>query len=109
MWTVIHSKFNLKRVQDMAYTWDDWHKFFLELERPDWARRALKLYLSNIRGTLNKVNYLQYHKELSPIAREAVKKLLCSGVFTDKLRAVKFALVWLRSIFRPFINKEENV
>ena len=108
MGKIRHSKFNLKRVQDLAYIYNDRQHFFLEIGRPEWAEIALRNYVNIVKRAMRKVNYMQYREELSPLAHNAMNKLLHFGTFTDKFRAVKLVFIGLRSIFRPFINKEEN-
>ena len=108
MGKIAGAKINLKHLQDVKYICEDRYRYFQSIGRPDWAKLLWGFYAGTVRNELANVNYLQYRRELSPYVCDALKRLLTSGVFSDKLRAVKFVLFWMRSIFRPFIDKEKN-
>ena len=108
MGKIASAKFSLRLIQDYKYISEDRYRFFQSIGRPEWAKLSWKYYAWAVRTTLERINYMQYRRELSPYVYDALKRLLTSGVFSDKVRAVKFVLSWMCSIFRPFIDKEKN-
>ena len=101
-------KFNVNSYRGHVYAFTDLHKYLLEMGRHDLAEIALRFLAEPLHYAFGRVNYFQYREELSCFAHSTLNNLLLSKNFGNKLRGMKLALIWLRSIFRPFIDKEKN-
>ena len=89
-------------------SYEDQYQYFLSTGRLELADSALVGSIVNLRYALQHVNYLQFRDKLKAPLHDTVKRILLSKPLIRKLRIIKFALVWLRSIFRPFIDKEKH-
>ena len=94
---------------DTLYLYSDRAKYFRSTGKIEWARQSQYAEFHTLKRALKDANYLQYRKELSPYLQEVMSSLLLSFGFRDKLRAAKLFLILLRSILRPFTDKEKNL
>ncbi len=95
-------KFNLKYFQDIEYIYWEWVAYFESRKMREMYEFAFLRTYYLMGGTLHDVNCLQYRKEILPYFFLTMKKLIFSKSFKNKLRAVKLALKFVRSLFRPF-------
>ena len=85
----------------------DRYDYFTEKGMNDFAEMIAVNAYGLLVNTMRVVNYMQFRDEMADFMRDTMKILILSGRINFELRAVKLSLVWLRSIFKPFINKEE--
>lgn len=83
------------------------YEYFTGMGRPELADSALSGVIWSLKYALKHLNYWQFRDELKEPVHETVKRTLLSKPIRRKLRIIKFALVWLSSIFRPFVDKEK--
>ncbi len=85
----------------------DRYDYFTGRGMKDFAEMVAVNAYGLLVNTMRVVNYLQFRDEMAGFMRETMRTLILSGKISFELRAVKLALVCLRSIFKPFIKKEE--
>ena len=85
----------------------DRYSYFTEKGMKELADMTLVNAYGLLVNTMREVNYFQFRNELAPLMRWTMKNLILSCKIGFELRAVKLALVWLRSMFKAFIGKEK--
>lgn len=98
--------FDVKSFIDRKYAAEDRYEYLKSIGMKDFAELAIRGKYGVLMGFFKKVNYFQYRKICRDFARTTLKELALSRNFGNKLRAVRLALFWLRSIFRPFVKDE---
>ena len=89
------------------FTIRDRYKYFTEKGMKELADMTLVNAYGLLVNNMREVNYFQFRKDLAPLMRETMKKLILSCRIGFELRAVKLVFVWLRSMFKPFLKEEE--
>ena len=104
-----HNIFNNYQFKCSLFAFADRYNYFMSINRPDLANLVTRCDHYNFAlGLLNRVNYWQFRKKISPFLRDTIYKLIKSGKFSYWLRIGKLSLYLLRSLFRPYINEEDS-
>ena len=99
--------FSYRHFEGDMTAYQDRYEYFIGLGMPAQADSALSNIIAALKYALKHLNYLQFRDELKEPVYMAVKRTLLSKPIRRKLRIIKFALVWISSIFRPFVDKEK--
>ena len=102
-------KFHYKSFRGHFYAYSDHYEYLLSIGRTDLAQHALRRAAGVLRYALRNVNYVQYRKELHEPVCYTLRKMILSPDTGNKLRSVKLGLIWLRSLFRPYTKKENDL
>ena len=105
--TVRNHSFSYRSFKGHMEAFQDRYECFQQLNMPEAANNALLATLGMLRYALHHVNYFQFRNELKDSIHETLRRALSAKGLKMKLRIVRFALAWLCSIFRPFIDKEK--
>lgn len=97
--------FNTRTFREVNAITQDRCRILREMGLNDDAFRyeGKKIY-NLVLSALRSINYMQYREILSEKIHRAMKILLTSKEIGYKLRAVKLALYWVMSLFRPFVK-----
>jgi hypothetical protein len=90
------------------YAFTDRYNYLLSKGRTDISEFAKRGFYGTVKYALLKVNYMQYRKELSEYTCCTLKKLLFSKNIGNILRGFYLALIWLRSLFMPYVKENDS-
>ncbi len=114
MGKLAHKKFNLsnhmKHFRDQKEAFDDRYEYLKSKGMNDLAEFS-KLRSSEygvMALMLQRLNYLQYKREVKEITRTTPLKLIIKLITSKhkelKMRAVKLLILWCKSLFKPFVK-----
>ena len=99
--------FYLKSFYDDVYILNDTYNYLISIGKPELTENIIRDMYKLLKRTFRKANYLQYRDEFREFTQLTMNKLIHSRIFANRLRAVKLALIQLRSMLRPYTKEND--